>query len=152
MWRITILIAISLLLGGCKTTEKKAKEYAYNNKDKLAEWCADCFPVKELEVIKGDTIIDTVLTETIDTLYKIEVDCPDGSIIHADCPPSKTFYKTINTHTSDTVRVRDTAKETVLSNDVDEKDREVKKLKERLKYAYYSVVGLILILLISRFR
>src|SRR5690625_4325519 len=106
MRRILIIIAISLLLGSC-TTSKKAKRYAYNNKEELAEWCADCFPVKESELIKGDTIRDTLFNEVIDTLYKIEVDCPDGTIIHADCPPNKTVYKTINTHTSDTIRVRD---------------------------------------------
>lgn len=151
MKNLLIIIAISLLLGSC-TTSKKAKRYAYNHKDELAEWCADCFPVKESEVIKGDTIRDTLFNEVIDTLYKIEVDCPDGTTIIADCPPSKTFYKTINTHTSDTVRVRDTAKETVLSNNIDERYKEINKLKERLKYAYYAIGGLLLLLLISRFR
>lgn len=152
MWRIIITIAISLLLGSCKTTEKKAKRYAYNNKDKLAEWCADCFPVKESEVIKGDTIVDTLYSEVLDTLYKIDVDCPDGTTIIADCPPSKTFYKTITKYSTDTIRVRDRAKEEVLSNNIDERYKEINKLKERLKYAYYAIGGLLLLLLISRFR
>jgi len=112
---------VVLLFTGCKVTEKKAKEYAYNHKDKLAEWCADCFPVKESEVLKGDTIvlIDTV-SEIISDTVRVQADCPDGSVVMVDCPPNKTITKVVRTHSTDTIKVRDTAYERVLKDERDE--------------------------------
>lgn len=149
MKKILTLLAVSLLLGSC-TTSKKAKKYAYSHKDELAEWCADCFPVKESEVTPGKTIFLPGKTIITSDTVKVQVDCPDGT--KADCPPRQIITVRDTIVRTDTIKVRDRAMETILSNDVDEKDREVKKLKERLKYAYYAVGGLILILLISRFR
>lgn len=93
------------------------------NPDKLAKLCSDCFPVKPIEVIKGDTVvrIDSVLR--VDSV-RVQVDCPDGTKV--DCPPNKTIYKTRHTHSTDTVKIRDTAFETVLINERDKviKDRD----------------------------
>lgn len=111
--RLFLLLLISSVLVGCATTERKAKNWAYDNKAKLAEWCADCFPVKPVEVIKGrvDTIVNEVLK--VDSV-RVTVDCPDGTTV--DCPPSKTVVRVVETHSTDTVKIRDTALETVLEN------------------------------------
>lgn len=96
-----IYILVALILTGCATTEKKAKNYYLNNKDQLAELCLDCFEdKKEIEYIKGDTIIklDTLLkTDSV----KVQIPCPDGTII--DCPPSITKYITQHSHSTDTL-------------------------------------------------
>lgn len=110
------LVAI-LLFVGCGINERKAKEYAYNNKDKLAEWCLDCFPVKPIEVIRGkvDTVVNEVLR--IDTTrVTVKADCPDGTIVNVDCPPEKIVTRVVTTHSTDTVKVVDTALERVLSD------------------------------------
>lgn len=78
-----ILFCTLLLFAGC-ITEKKAKEYAYNHKDKLAEWCKDCFPVRE-RIIKGDSVFTTDTLIQLDTSY-LNVPCPDGTIVTVPCP------------------------------------------------------------------
>ena len=158
MRRILTIIVISILLGSC-TTSKKAKKYAYSHKDELAEWCAECFPVKESEITPGKTIFipgDTLITT--DTV-KVQVDCPDGT--KADCPPAKIVTVRDTVVRTDTIKIRDTAKETVLSNnnnnlkiDVAERDREIVSLKDRnkkLNYALMILGGLIAVGLFVRF-
>src|SRR5690606_22670174 len=110
-------------------TEKKARNWAYSHKEKLAEWCADCFPVKPSEVIKGDTItiVDSVVR--VDSI-RVQVDCTDGT--KADCPPNKTITKEIKTHSTDTIKIRDTAFEYVLETKVKEVNIENDKLKKDL--------------------
>lgn len=108
-----------LLFLSCGINERKAKEYAYNNKDKLAEWCLDCFPVKPIEVIRGrvDTVVNEVLR--IDTTrVTVQGDCPDGTIVNVDCPPERTSIRSIITHQTDTLMIVDTAKERVFANKI----------------------------------
>ena len=96
-----IYILVALFLVGCATNEKKAKKYYLNHKNQLAELCLDCFSdKKEIEYIKGDTItlVDTLLT--VDSI-KVQIPCPDGTII--DCPPGITKYITKHSYSTDTL-------------------------------------------------
>lgn len=137
--RLIVLLFMCSLFVGCTTTEKKAKNWAYNHKDKLAEWCADCFPVKTSELIKGDTVtlIDSVLR--VDSV-RVQADCPDGTKV--DCPPTRTVTKIVKTHSTDTIKVRDVAYERVIENKVrevtiknDQLTKELDKMtKERNKW------------------
>lgn len=134
---------VVLFLTSCKVTEKKAKEYVYSHKDKLAEWCADCFPVKESEVLKGDTVIliDTV-SEIISDTVRMQADCPDGSKVVVDCPPNKVITKVVKTHSTDTIKVRDTAHERVLSDEVKEyKDKYANMEQSRYKWRKRAIWG-----------
>ena len=87
------------------------------NPDKLAVLCADCFPVKPIEVIKGDTVVRVDSILRVDSV-RVQVDCPDGTKV--DCPPNKTITRTIKTHSTDTLKLRDIAYETVLIKERDD--------------------------------
>lgn len=127
MKHLLIILSIFLLIG-CKVTEEKARKYAYNHKDKLAEWCADCFPVKEIEV-KTDSIFTP--GKTIIRIDTVQGKCPDGTIIEIPCPP-------VEEKTPDTIRilnnikVRDIAQEEVLRNNLAKEQQEHEKTKEKL--------------------
>lgn len=133
MKNLLILIMVCTLISGCRTTEKKAKDWAYSHKDKLAEWCADCFPVKPSEVIPGKPVVipgDTIITT--DTVL-VQVDCPDGS--KADCPPNRTRTIRDTIVRVDTIKIRDTAMERVLTVDRDKNRSELEAMTEsRDKY------------------
>lgn len=126
MKRLILLTIVCTLISGCTINEYKARKWAYSHKDKLAEWCADCFPVKPIEVIKGDTVtlLDSIVK--IDTNI-VQADCPDGTKVN--CPPNKVVTKVIKTHSTDTVKVRDTAYERV----IEVKLRDITKDNEQLK-------------------
>lgn len=104
-----------LLFSGCVSVEKAESVMRAHPKE-LAELCADCFPVKESEVkvdttfIKGDVIIRT------DT---VNGDCPDGTVIKIPCPTCKES-KPDTIIVNKEIKVRDTAKETVLENERDD--------------------------------
>lgn len=125
-----ILILTCLLISGCKTNERKAKEWAYNNKHALAEWCADCFPVKPSEVIEGKTVYlpgDTLVKTDTVTQY---VDCPDGT--RKPCPPRQDSIIRIPILRVDTIKVRDTAAEYALTSDNHALQEKVNDVSEEL--------------------
>lgn len=139
--------AVILLLTSCATTERKAKNWAYNNKEKLAEWCADCFPVRKSEVIKGDTIIrvDTI-SEVVSDTIRVNADCPDGTTVTVDCPPNKVITRVVKSHTTDTIKVRDSAFEMVLSNERDlykGKLEEMKKSSDNWRKTALWLIGIL---------
>lgn len=109
-----------LLFSGCVSVEK-AERVMRAHPTKLAKLCADCFPVHESEVIRGDTVvlIDTV-SEVISDTIRVNADCPDGTVVTVDCPPNKAVTRVIKSHTTDTIKVRDTAYERVLEDERDE--------------------------------
>lgn len=141
--RIAVILLMLALISGCKVNEKRAKEWAYNNKNKLAEWCADCFPVKVSEVVKGDTIILIDTITSIDSVrIKVQVDCPDGSVALVDCPPEKTSTITLHTHTSDTIKIRDTAIERVLEDKLHASDKKLSDaIKSRDGWIKFALIG-----------
>lgn len=145
--RVLILLTL-LLLGGCKVTEKKAKDWAYSNKDKLAEWCIDCFKPLPQEVIKGDTVFRTdTLVKTDTTEVIVKADCPDGTVVYTKCPPNKTVYVNTYTHTSDTVKVRYMDYEKAIQT----KEIKIEQLQDKLvewrKWTF--ILGGILVLLFA---
>src|SRR5690606_14884909 len=109
-----------LLFSGCVSVEK-AERVMRAHPTELSKLCADCFPVKESEIVKGDTVvlIDTV-SEIISDTVRVQADCPDGSVVMVDCPPNKTITKVVRTHSTDTIKVRDTAYERVVKDERDE--------------------------------
>lgn len=158
-----ILILLSVLtIVGCKVTEEKARKYAYDNKDKLAEWCTDCFPVKELD-IKTDSIF--IPGKTITRIDTVQGKCPDGTIIEMPCPPAK--EKTPDTiRIVKNIKVRDTAKEYQLNSELIKEKKEHEETKEKLteiiesrnKYRKYFFISLCIIVafvglkLVSKFK
>lgn len=109
-----------LLFSGCVSAEKAERVMRAHPKE-LAKLCSDCFPVKGSEIIKGDTVvlIDTV-SEIVSDTIRVNADCPDGTVVTVDCPPSKVVTRIVKSHTTDTIKVRDTAYERVLSNERDD--------------------------------
>lgn len=109
-----------LLFSGCVSVEK-AERVMRAHPTELSKLCADCFPVKESEIVKGDTVvfIDTV-SEVVSDTIRVNADCPDGTVVTVDCPPNKVVNRVIKSHTTDTLKVRDTAYERVLEDERDE--------------------------------
>src|SRR5690606_22291785 len=109
-----------LLFSGCVSVEK-AERVMRAHPTELSKLCADCFPVKESEIVKGDTVvlIDTV-SEVVSDTIRVNADCPDGTVVTVDCPPNKVVNRVIKSHTTDTLKVRDTAYERVLEYERDE--------------------------------
>lgn len=143
------LVASLLILGitsGCMSVEKAERVMRAHPKE-LADLCNDCFPVKPIEIIKGDTIIlvDTV-SELVSDTIKVKADCPDGSVVVVDCPPTKTITRFVKTHSTDTVKLRDTAFETVLINERDESMRRRDGWRKAALWGWGILGGLLLIL------
>ena len=74
IYKILLTIGVAVMIVGCLSsclTTQKAKDYL-KEKDKLAEICAETYPVKT-EYIKGDsvTVLDTLYVgeNLFDTLY-----------------------------------------------------------------------------------
>lgn len=98
---VAVILAVAgpiIMMVGCKSPEK-ATAYL-KKKGKLAEVCANEFPVKETVIYKkGDTVIQTVevpgekitITDTLNL---------NGEIVYRDrfisCPPTKTTTKTVH--------------------------------------------------------
>src|SRR5690606_41968686 len=59
-------------------------------------------------------------SEIVSDTVRVQADCPDGSKVVVDCPPNKTITKVVRTHSTDTIKVRDTAHERVLKDERDE--------------------------------
>lgn len=128
-------------------TQKKAERYYRQHPVKLAKMCLDCFPVKPVEFIKGDTV---VLVDSILKIDSVEVDvtadCPDGTTVVTKCPPNKTTTIVKHTHSTDTVKLLDTALQTVYNDTL-------KELKQAEKYKQYfymliAVISFILLFII----
>ncbi|PTX14477.1 hypothetical protein C8N40_111142 [Pontibacter mucosus] len=91
----------------------EATQQALNDKHRLvvAENCSQLYPVAESEVIPGK---EEVAEETVEDT-PVTVPCKDSkgqSIKEVVCPPAKTTIRTVTR--TDTIRVRDTAKEASL--------------------------------------
>lgn len=116
---VSRLLIILLLFSGCVSVEK-AERVMRAHPTELAKLCADCFPVRESEVIRGDTVIliDTV-SEVVSDTIRVNADCPDGTVVTVDCPPNRVVTRVVKSHTTDTLKVRDTAYERVLSDERD---------------------------------
>lgn len=148
--RCTGALVVFGLLTGCIGV-KKAERIMRSHPVELAKLCADCFPVKPIEIIKGDTIVllDSVIR--VDSVrVEVEADCPDGTKVKVDCPPTKTVERIKYTHTSDTVKIRDTARETVLENSIKESDRKAKDWHNRFYYALGACFVLLAVLILKR--
>jgi len=114
-WRAAAAL-LALLLAGCGTNGRRAREWAYANRDATAAWCADLFPVRETAAVRGRTVLlpGRAAVTAVDTL-RLRAPCPDGT--EAECPPAITRTVTVTDTLLrvDTVRVRDRAAETVLA-------------------------------------
>lgn len=143
--KLIISILVLLFLYGC-TTQKKATRWMKEHPVVLAKLCAECFPVKPIEFIKGDTLVLLDSVVRVDSVrVEIEADCPDGSKVKVDCPPTRIVERVVKSHTTDTLKLRDTANETVLQN-------ELNKAKKWENYFYYSLVGIALLLVLLLLR
>lgn len=142
-----IIGSLLILLSGCMSV-KKAEKVMRANPTELAKLCADCFPVKESEVIEGKR--DTLFSEVtkIDTL-KVEVlaDCPDGTKVVVDCPPNKVIYRDVIINKTDTIKVRDTAKEQVLQDKITSLENDNKGLTKWKKFGLcgWGIIGISLL-------
>ena len=143
-------LVILVLLSGCMGV-KKAERVMRANPVELARLCADCFTVKPIEVIKGDTIVRVDSITRVDSVrVEVEADCPDGTRVKVDCPPTKTVERIKYTHTSDTVKIRDTAMEIVLENSIKESNRKAKDLQKKFYYALGACFVLLAVLILKR--
>lgn len=149
MKQILLILAICTLISSC-VTEKKARRWAYENKDKLAEWCADCFPVKPVEIRPGIPIVklDTITEYSTDTVT-VNADCPDGTVVPVKCPPNKTIKVRETITIRDSILIRDTAYERVLTDRAEKADMELEKMtdtrdgwRKRFWWALAAALGL----------
>lgn len=115
-----IKILLLVLVSGCMSQKK------------LAQVCADTYPVKDSTVIvqKIDTVIEYVKGDSIRVPFYI-----DGGIIYKDtiCPPVKvrTIFKT----NEKVVYQENTAKSTKMQNQIDDLNRDITEKREKLKIA-----------------
>lgn len=109
MNRNILFIFVMVFVAGCATTEKKARNYYLENKQDLSALCAECFPVKS-EFKPGKPIqlpADTVFIPGIPVIVK--GDCPDGTKVDVECPPSDTIKVYIPIQIRDTLIQADSA-------------------------------------------
>ena len=111
IYKILLTIGLAVMIIGCLSsclTTQKAKDYL-KEKDKLAEICAETYPVKEV-FIKGDsvTVLDTLYVgeNVFDTLYYTIKDTVTRVITKT--LPAKVITKTI--HVTDTIVKENTAR------------------------------------------
>lgn len=150
-----LIIGSLLLLSSCMSVEK-AEKVMRANPVELAKLCADCFPVKKSEVIKGDIVYlpsDTVYVESVEVVEVI-ADCPDGTKVKTKCPPCKDKIIHIPSLRVDTVEVRDTAFEEVLKNERDDynnKYSNMEQLRDGWRKWCLVLGGVLLLLCIGLF-
>ena len=111
IYKILLTIGLAVMIIGCLSsclTTQKAKDFL-KEKDKLAEICAETYPVKT-EYIKGDsvTVLDTLYVgeNVFDTLYYTIKDTVTRVITKT--LPAKVITKTI--HVTDTIVKENTAR------------------------------------------
>ena len=111
IYKILLTIGLAVMIVGCLSsclTTQKAKDFL-KEKDKLAEICAETYPVKEV-YIKGDsvTVLDTLYVgeNLFDTLYYTIKDTVTRVITKT--LPAKIITKTI--HVTDTIVKENTAR------------------------------------------
>ena len=111
IYKILLTIGVAVMIVGCLSsclTTQKAKDFL-KEKDKLAEICAETYPVKEV-YIKGDsvTVLDTLYVgeNLFDTLYYTIKDTVTRVITKT--LPAKIITKTI--HVTDTIVKENTAR------------------------------------------
>jgi len=132
----TAALAALLLASACGTNERRAREWAYANRGKTAAWCADLFPVRELETVRGRTVLipgrPAVLS--VDTV-RLRARCPDGT--EAECPPAAVGTVTVTDTLlrTDTLKLRDTAAERALAAQRDAIARERDAMAQKLEKA-----------------
>ena len=120
IWICIVVYAVIIVLAtltGCSSLEKKinkAKLVAIENPQAFNDFCASAFPVREV-ILKGK---DSIVRDSIvrrDTITIIRTINGVRDTIKAPCPPCKSVTKTI--YRTDTVKVEDTAKLSVLRED-----------------------------------
>lgn len=163
-----ILITIGLIISSCsveKALQKKkdkATSFMLQNKPVLAELCSDVFPVEVIEVVKGDT----VRVVDVELVPGVEISCPEPTPSNpkpsVKCPDC--HRETITLTITDTIKIRDTAKEYALRSLLDESSDKIRSmidsnhdLKEKLRRSRISLIVIVLLfvlgcLLVYRFR
>lgn len=156
---ITALILIALTSLGCNAEKvfqkkkEKAATFMLQNKPVLAELCSEEFPVKETEVIEGETIV-VVEKEYIPGEI---IPCPeptsDNPKPSVQCPPCEKEY--IKTYRVDTIKVRDYAKEYTLENKVrtltydnEKVNKELNSTKDKLRETQATLYIILLFVLL----
>lgn len=127
----SLAIAIVVILFASCVTEKKASRYMREHPNVLAGICADEFP-PNIEYRPGKPILKTdTLIQTDSVIIEVNVDCPDGTVVKADCPPNRTITKTIRDSITiiDTVSVENTARVEQLQYEIAEVKSERSELK-----------------------
>lgn len=146
-----IILLLALSLASC-ATKKKAEKYYRNNPLELAKICSETYPPK-VEYRPGKPIVssDTVVVRD-SVLVEIEVDCPDGTVVKADCPPAEKIYVNNIVTVTDTAYVINTARVeylegTLAVKEADiimlEMDRDNWKRKASSRLRWSIVLGLI---------
>ena len=116
-------ISLLLLVGSC-TTQKKAEKYFAKHPEKLAEKCANTFPVKDSIVVKDSISFDTLYLQQEPTILKDSFYLKGDTIIRVvtkECPPAVSLIKTVR-HDSIIYR-RDMARETVLQYQLQDRQK-----------------------------
>lgn len=127
---LVALIALTVILTwltGC-TTQRKAEKYYQKHPEKLAEKCADEFPVKDSIIVIDSVHFDTLYLEGEPVILKDSFFIKGDTIIKQitkECPKVQTITKTV-THDSIIYR-RDIAYETTLDYTIQELKQEVGK-------------------------
>ena len=113
IYKILLTIGVAVMIVGCLSsclTTQKAKDYL-KEKDKLAEICAETYPVKEV-YIKGDsvTVLDTLYVgeNVYDTLTTTDTVTQVVTKTITKTLPPKIITKTI--HVTDTIVKENTAR------------------------------------------
>lgn len=139
--------AIALAMPGCRT-QQKFNKIADKHPLWLAEKCTEKFPVQETTIEgKRDTI---TITETrTDTVTATIINTVTGKpvTVKIPCPACKSITNTI--YKTDTIIRKDTAKEFVLTNSLNEAKGEIKDLEKGNKNkntAIWILSGICLVL------
>ena len=124
------LLLLTILFASCMTEKQSVKKLAIINSkypELIAQNCSDKFPIRESievrEIIKLDTILN------LDTITKDSV--INNEIIRYVYLPGKTITKTI--HKDSIIRLENTAKLFVLSNQLKVADEIINEQKHKLK-------------------
>ena len=156
IYKILLTIGVAVMIVGCLSsclTTQKAKDYL-KEKDKLAEICAETYPVKT-EYIKGDsvTVLDTLYVgeNVYDTLTTTDTVTQVVTKTITKTLPPKIITKTIRI--TDTVRQENTARVAAMQIEINKlkadnqfKDLQITDLKQsrnKFRLWFWILVGAI---------
>ena len=156
IYKILLTIGVAVMIVGCLSsclTTQKAKDYL-KEKDKLAEICAETYPVKEV-YIKGDsvTVLDTLYVgeNVYDTLTTTDTVTQVVTKTITKTLPPKLITKTIRI--TDTVRQENTARVAAMQIEINAlkadnqfKDLQIADLKQsrnKFRLWFWILVGAI---------